>query len=205
MNEAVNGVFVGADSDKLASDLQVDKLYKDLDTRVDAVKAAVHAAELQGAKADIISNAANMLGDTIRLIDQLNTGGLLYYQIPVKISDSNTTAELYIMKKQKNKKQLDPNNTVMFISLDTENLGRVETLIDVKGRNIGIQLRTEKQEINDYIKEYTKELYNGLSELGYKLTGIRFKVIDEPATPIKQERLLKEMEQGYMGRVDFRI
>ncbi len=205
MNEAVNGVFVGSDSDKLASELEVDKLYKDLDKRLDAVKAAVHAAELQGAKADIISNAANMLSDTIKLIDQLNTGGLLYYQIPVKISDSSTTAELYVMKKHKNKKQIDPQNTVMFIALDTENLGRVETLIDLKGRNIGIQLRTEKQEINDYIKEYTKELYNGLSELGYKLTGIRFKVIDEPATPIKQERLLKEMEQGYMGRVDFRI
>ncbi len=205
MNEAINGVFVGSDSDKLAPELEVDKLYKDLDTRADAVKAAVHAAELLGTKADIISNAANMLSDTIRLIDQLNTGGLSYYQIPVKISNSNTTAELYIMKKQKNKKQIDPQNTVMFISLDTENLGRVETLIDVKGKNIGIQLRTEKQKINDYIKEYTKELYNGFSELGYKLTGVRFKVIDEPATPIKQERLLKEMEQGYMGRVDFRV
>lgn len=205
MNEATKGVFVGADSDKLASELKVDKLYRDLDTRLDSVKSAVHAADLQGTKTDIISNAANMLSDTIRLIDQLNTGGLLYYQIPVKISERNTTAELYIMKKQKNKKQIDPQNTVMFISLDTENLGRVETLIDVKGKNIGIQLRTEKQEINNYIKEYTKDLYNGLSELGYKLTGIRFKVIDEPATPIKQERLLKEMEQGYMGRVDFRV
>lgn len=205
MDEATKGAFIGADSDKLAAELEVDKLYKALDTRLDAVKAAVHAAELLGTKADIISNAANMLSDTIRLIDQLNTGGLLYYQIPVKISDNNTTAELYIMKKHKNKKQIDPQNTVMFISLDTENLGRIETLIDVKGRNIGIQLRTEKQEISDYIKEYTKELYNGLSELGFKLTGIRFKVMDEPATPIKQERLLKEMEQGYMGRVDFRV
>lgn len=205
MNKAVKEVFVSTDSDKLASELEVNKLYNELGSRLETVKAAAHASDLIGTKADIISNAANMISDTIRLIDQLNSGGLTYYQIPVKISDNNTTAELYIMKKQRNKKKIDPNNTVMFISLDTENLGRVETLIDVKGRNIGIQLRTEKQEINDYIKEYTKDLYNGLSDLGYKLTGIRFKVIDEPATPIKQERLLEEMEQGYKGRVDFRI
>ncbi len=205
MNEAIKDVFVSTDSDKLASELEVDKLYKELDSRLDAVKAAAHTSDLPGVKADIISNAANMISDTIKLINQLNSGGLTYYQIPVRISDSNTTAELYILKKQRNKKKIDPNNTVMFIALDTKNLGRVETLIDVKGKNIGIQLRTGKQEINDYIEEYTKDLYNGLSELGYKLTGIRFKVIDEPATPMKQERLLEEMEQGYMGRIDFRI
>lgn len=202
---AINDMFVDTDSDMLASELNASKLYRELDSRLDSVKAAIHASEMQQAKADMISGAVNLLGDTIRLMEQLNSGGLMYYQMPVKISDNNTTAELYIMKKQKNKKKIDPGDTVMFISLDTVHIGRVETLIDIKNKNISVQMRTESQEISDYIKDYTKDLYNGFSGLGYKLTGIRFKTMDRQADPLMQEKLLEEMRQGYIGRVDFRI
>ncbi|HEX2947417.1 MAG TPA: flagellar hook-length control protein FliK [Clostridia bacterium] len=205
LSENLKSLFVGTDQDKLADALDAGKLYKELDNGLDTVKNAVHAMTLQGTQADAVSNAANLLSDAVRLIDQLNSGGMTYYQIPLKISDNNTTAELFIMKRQRGKKKIDPNNTVMFIALETVNMGRVETLVDVKGKNVGIQLRTEKQEIGEYIREYTKDLYKGLSELGYKLTGIRFKTMDEPANPMEQERLLKEMEKEIAGRVDFRI
>lgn len=204
---SIKSIFVKADPDphKLASELDAGKLYKQLESSLEMVKNAIRSPQMQGDGADMLSGAANLLGDTLKLFDQLNTGGLMYYQIPVKMADNNSTAELYIMKKQRNGKRIDPGNTVMFFSLDTVNMGRIETLIDVKNRNISIQMRTEGPKISDYIKDYTKDLYNGLSELGYKLTGIRFKTIDAASDPMMQEKLLEELRQGNIGRIDFRV
>lgn len=206
LKEAVTELFVNINSDKLASDLDVKKLHIDLNTKLDMLKAVIQTSNLTGLTgSEGITATTTLLEDSIKLLNQLNSNSILYFQLPVNLSGYNTTAELYVMKRQQKKKRIDPHNTVMFVSLDTNNLGRVETLLDVKGKNVSINLRTEKQQINDFVKENIKHLYSGLANCGYKLVDIKYALIDSPAKPIKLEQLLTKMIDSNYSKVDMRI
>lgn len=151
------------------------------------------------------SLSLNLLEDTVKLLDMFNSSNVLYYQIPIKNDNNSSTAELYVMKRHKNRKKIDPNDLVLFLSLDTINLGRFETILDVKGRNISMSLRTENQAVSDFARANIKSLYTALSDSGYKLTDIKYSLIGAAATPLQQEKLLTDAVRLKHGRVDLRI
>ena len=205
--EAVKELFVKTDSSKLASEIDMDKLNNDLAQRMELLKAVTSYSQAKDSNVSKdLSTAANLVSNTLKLINHLNENNMLYYQIPINLSGYETTAELYIMKRgQQTRKRIDAHNTLMFISLDTNNMGRIETLADVKDDTITINIRTESNEINDFIKENAKHLYSGIKACGYRLAGIRYAVIDSPATPMQQEKLLSAMQGLNHGKVDYRI
>lgn len=151
------------------------------------------------------ASTLNLIEDTVRLLDMFNSNNVLYYQIPVRIDNYRSTAELYVMKRNQTKKKIDPNNSVVFLSLDTKNMGRVETIIDVKGSNISISLRNESKAASDFTRANIKNLYSGISDCGYKLTDIRYSIIGAAATPAQQEKLLSDAIRLKHGRVDLKI
>lgn len=204
--ETVMDLFVKTDSDKLASELDVNKLRSELYEKLNVLKAAIQSSEGYDSKETTgLLKAATQIDDTLRLFNQMNSSNIMYYQMPVSIAGHNTTAELYVMKRHKNKRKIDPHNTVMFISLDTKHIGRIETLLDVKGSNITVNLRTESKQIIDFIKGQIKDLYKGFDACGYKLASIRYSVIDSATSPIQQEKLLSEILNKNYGKVDYRI
>ena len=204
--ETVMDLYVKTNSDKLASELDVNKLKNELYEKLNVLKATIQSSEGYDPKEMAgLLKAATQIDDTLRLFNQMNSSNIMYYQMPVSIAGHNTTAELYVMKRQKNKRKIDPHNTVMFISLDTKNIGRIETLLDVKGSNITVNLRTESKQIIDFIKGQIKDLYKGFDDCGYKLASIRYSVIDSATSPIQQEKLLSEILNKNYGKVDYRI
>lgn len=206
LKDAIKELFVNISSDKLASELDVNKMQKDLNNKLDMIKAAIQTSNLANlADGKGILATTSLIDDSVKLLNQLNNNNMLYYQLPVNLSGYNTTAELYVMKRQQSKKRIDPHNTVMFVSLDTKNLGRVETLLDVKGNNVSINLRTEKKQINEFVKENIKYLYSGLADCGYKLVDIRYALIDFATPPVKLEQLLSKMVDSNYSKVDMRI
>ncbi len=204
--EAVRDIFVKTDSEKLPSELDVNKINNKLNEKLELLKAAIDTSEgLESVVKEGLSSAAAQIDDTQRLLHQMNASNMLYYQVPVNLAGHDTTAELYVMNRRQNKKKIDPNDTVMFISLDTVNMGRVETLLDIKKSSITVNLRTESKKINDFIKTQIKDLYSGLAACGYKLVGVRYTVIDAATTPIQQERLLNGIARENYSKVDYRI
>jgi len=204
--EAVRDLFIKTDSEKLSSELDVKKINNELNEKLELLKSAIQSSEnLDSGTKEALSAAAAQIEDTQRLLHQMNAGNILYYQLPVNLAGYDTTAELYVMNRRKDKKKIDPNNTVMFISLDTVNMGRVETLLDIKNKNVTVNLRTESKKINEFIKAHIKDLYTGLAACGYKLAGVRYATIDAAATPIQQERLLDRIAGENYGKVDYRI
>ncbi len=205
--EAVKDLFIRTDSEQLASELEIDELNSSLTQRLGLLQIAAKYSEANSLNtSESLSEAASTVSNTLSLINQLNANNMLYYQMPVNLSGYETTAELYIMKREPHsRKKIDVHNTVMFISLDTNNMGRIETLADVKGGTITINIRTESHRINDFIKERAKHLYSGIAACGYKLAGIRYALIDSPATPVQQEKLLSAMLGLSHGKVDYRI
>ncbi len=206
IKDAIKDVFVRLDTDKSAEGLELGKSHKELGERLDLVKNAIQHSGLAGLSGgESIAAATGQIDDSMRLMSQLNSSNVYYYQIPVNLAGRNTTAELFVMKREPGKKKIDPNNSVLFISLDTDHLGRFESLIDVKGKNVTVNFRTEKQEINDFIKENINYLYSGLSDSGYKLVDTRYALIDSATPPTKLEQVLSKMAEASRAKVDLRI
>lgn len=202
LKEAFKGLFVNTESEKLSSELEVKKIYSDILDKLDGIK---HLSQGVGTsdRADIMAKATG-IEEGIRLLNQISTNNV-YVQIPLNLSGFNTTMELYVMKKEKNKKRIDPRNAVVLLSLDTQNLGRVEALMDVKDKNVGINLRAEEQKVIDFMKENYRHLYSGLLEKGYKLVDVRYRLLEERVNPVNAERLAgKELKDGRMS-VDLKI
>jgi hypothetical protein len=206
IRDTIKELFVRLESGKLTGEIDLRKIHKELYDKLDTLRTNIHNSGISGLSGgEGVTAAVNLLDDSVKLLNQLNNSSVLYYQMPVNLSGQNTTAEMYIMKRQQSKKRIDPHNSVMFVSLDTNNLGRFETLIDVKGNNVTMNFRTEKQEINDFIKENIKYLYKGLSESGYKLADIRYALIDSATPPLKLEQLLSKMMESNHSKLDMRV
>lgn len=151
------------------------------------------------------AGTVSLLGDTVRTMDLLNSFNILYYQLPVNLGGDRGTAELYVMKRKQGRKRIDPNDTTIFLSLDTQNMGRVEALLDVKGNGISIDLRTESQAAADFIRNNITGLYSGISECGYKLVNVNYAIISGPAVPTEQEKLLLSKVNHSHAKIDYRI
>lgn len=181
---------------------------EDLTDALGTVKSSIRRdGQYTRVNAENISGAVAVISGAIRLINEINYIGVPYLQLPLDINGYKTTAELFVMKRHKGGKRIDPKNLIMYISLDTKNMGRVETILDVKGENISIRLRTEKQQINDYLRENINRLHAGFAECGYKLADVSYTVIEKATPPARLKKLLSGMaETGREhGRVDMRI
>ncbi len=202
----VKELFIDIDSDHLASELDISKFHAELNNRLEMLKAAIQAADPTGVtdREQLSANTA-LLDDSIKLLNHLNNNHFYYYQLPVNLSGQDTTAELYVMKRKQSRKKIDPRNTVLFVSLDTNHIGRIETLLDVKEQNVSIHLRTEHPKIRDYIKENIKYLYEGLTNCGFKLVNIQYAILDSASTPVNIEQVLSKMVDSSYSKVDMRI
>lgn len=205
INASIEKLYVNINKHLSGDELESASLrnhFSELANKLELLIQSPAASKAVRAQASYVLNLAE---DTVKLLDMFNSNNVLYFQIPVKIENYRSTAELYVMKRQKNKKRIDPNDTVLFLSLDTKNLGRVETILDIKGLNISISLRTENKAVSDFARENIKNLYSAISECGYKLADIKYSIIGEAATPAQQEKLLTGAVRLKHGRVDFRI
>lgn len=182
--DSFKSIFVKTDSRELKSDLNVKQIYREIVEKLDNLKNTVQLLGLND-KNDITARINN-IEDGINLLNQISNN-TTYVQIPLNISGFNTTGELFVMKKEKSKKRIDPQNVVMLIALDTQNIGHIETLIDVKAKNVSINLKAEEQKIMDFIKENYRHLYNSLSEKGYRLVDIKYRLLTEKASLVKAE------------------
>lgn len=90
----------------------------------------------------------------------------LVFQIPVEIGNGYKTLNVIIPNEEK---QINKNNMNFFVSIETENIGRVDIDIDVRGRDIYIDLDEEKGLLNPVIHE----LENRFKSIGYSLNKIK--------------------------------
>ena len=144
------------------------------------------------------------LKDNIEFVNDINRHSV-YMQIPLNIMDSNTTGELYILKRDSKRKRIDPANVTVFLSLDTKSLGLVESLISINKKNISLNMRFENREVIDLFKESFQELYNSLQEMGYKLVDIKYRVIEEKVNLINANKALDSELNRFKKAIDFRI
>ncbi|ABN51995.1 MAG TPA: flagellar hook-length control protein FliK [Hungateiclostridium thermocellum] len=184
-------------------DINVKEFYRDIYKKLEIVRKVLEETDIPG-KQEILNKVDNIKSD-INFLNELNKH-TVYFQIPLKIFDKNTNGELYILKRNNGRKRIDPQNATVFLSLDTENLGQVDSLISVNKKNVSLNFRLEKNEIIDYIKENYIQLYEGLAKKGYKLVDIKYRLIDEKVNLLNAREVLeKEIERTRNRGFDCKI
>ena len=109
----------------------------------------------------------------------------IYAQIPFVLQGQERTGELYVMKRDKRKgAQLDVENVTMLIALETEHIGRIESLIKVEQKNVTIQFRVSDMERAQALKPIMSQLKEMLEGVGYQLQDTRMLPISTPVTPL---------------------
>jgi hypothetical protein len=123
---------------------------------------------------EVITQKIDVIENSARFINDLNNQHI-YFQMPISSSDGkNRNAELFIMKRGSKRRKINPDDTTMFISLSTNNMGLVESLIHVNNKNISINIRAANNKILDFFKDGINNLHIELVQRGYKLSRITY-------------------------------
>ncbi len=175
--------------DETSENINPVKLYKDMDSALQTLKSTLQ--QLPQGMREAAATIVNNLESNVNFINQLNNYSS-YVQLPLSIFNQNTTGELYMLKKGSKSKKLDPSNMTVLISLDSNNIGRIDTLLSVDKRNISTNFRLENSEVFPVLKEHHKQLYNGLLEKGFRLVDFTYRLMDEPINIVNFESEAKK-------------
>ncbi|HEX9063332.1 MAG TPA: flagellar hook-length control protein FliK [Clostridia bacterium] len=187
--KSIERAFIKVDHEITDSDLSLKKTYSELSSKLEMIKDTLKQQNTPESS-NIIKRAETMESG-LKLINEINSFNS-YYQIPLSFGDNNTTGELYILKKERGRKKIDPENASMLISLDTENIGRVDSFIGINKKSVSVSMRVESEGLFDFIKQNRDELYKRLQNSGFKLVDLRCKLIDEQVNLINASQAVKK-------------
>ena len=153
------------------------------------------------ARTEMLQQTRSLM-DHVRLLN--NIGQFVYMQLPVKMGEENKTAELYLFKRKGGRKP-DPENVNILLAIDLENMGRWEALLNIKGRDISIQMEVRGAEEKEFFSENTVLLHNILDEAGFKLVSTGITHSENETTPLTALKTLDRYTNGNGRGIDFRI
>jgi|GEM_PF-2688299 len=116
----------------------------------------------------------HQLEEKLNFMKQVNNH-FIYLPIPVSVNQKNTFTELYIMRNKQKKKNLDPSNATLLLSLSTQNLGVLEILVKVYKKTVECHFTADSVEHLDFVKKNITSLYTLLEAEGYKLIKVNYK------------------------------
>jgi hypothetical protein len=120
-------------------------------------------------------------------------------------SQQQTAAELYVYRYRGGKKTVDPENILILLGLDTQHMGRVETLVKTSGKSLSIEFNLEDMRLSEEMKADAAYLERAVKEAGYQLAGVSVKELAARTTVLNaQDRFEKEANSS-AGNVDVRI
>lgn len=165
------------------------KLYNDFESSLTMVKNAIQ--HLPSAAREAAVNIINNLEGNVNFINQLNNYSS-YIQLPLSIFNKNTTGELYMLKKGSKARKLDPSNLTVLLSLETNNIGRIDTLLSIKEKDVSTNFRLEDSGVFNILKDSHKLLYNSLLEKGFRLVDFTYKLLEDPINIVNFEEEAKK-------------
>lgn len=194
--------FVKISEDTTKDDINIKNIYKDMFEKLEIIKDTVIRSSIPN-REEILGKIDN-LQNNMRFLNEINNHST-YIQIPLNILNKNTTGELYILKKNQGRKRIDPKNATLFLSLNTQNLGQVDSLVSIEKKNISLNIRVENNDIINFIKENYKDLYTALLHKGYKLVDIKYRLIEEDINVLNVNEVLKNELKNERQSFDCKI
>jgi len=155
----------------------------------------------QPARAEMLVQTQKLM-DHVRLLNSIEQ--FVYMQMPVQMSDERKTADLYVFKR-KGGKRTDPDNVNILMAIDLEFMGHWEALINIKNKEVSIQMEVPSDAEKDHFNSNTVLLHELLSEAGFKLVSTNIKISEEETTVLTALSAFDRYSGGKQGIIDFMI
>ncbi|HBU13050.1 MAG TPA: hypothetical protein DEB31_10135, partial [Clostridiales bacterium] len=186
---------VSADAEALQSSL------KNQHTAMESVHSSL--ARAAGEQNQATQRAAN-LSSRIQMGNNLEN--FYYCQIPFEIAQRQQTAELYVFeRKRKAGEDGERTNTTILIALETQHMGRVESVMRAEQDELSIEFRVENDAVLKYLHDAGGELRKELQNSDFAVREIKVTRIEVPATPLNADQLVGEKEQFMLQAIDISV
>jgi len=173
---------------------------EELFTRLSLIEESISRAA-QPARAEMLVQTQKLM-DHVRLLNSIEQ--FVYMQLPVQLSEEKKSADLYVFKR-KGRKNADPDNVNILLAIDLEFMGHWEALVNIKNKEVSIQMEVPGQSEKDHFNSNTVLLHNMLDEAGFKLVSTNIKFSEEETTPLTALTTLDRYSGGKQGIIDFKI
>ena len=102
----------------------------------------------------------------------------MFLNIPLLIDGRIQDAKLYI-NSRKEKEKLDFENCSIYFLIETKKLGETGILLTSTGRNIAINIKNNKENLEKNIKSLLDNFRENLIDLGYEIGNISFSKFED--------------------------
>ena len=96
-----------------------------------------------------------------------------YWMVPNPMAKALNDIELMISKDPINKKRINPDNTSIVIKCETNELGTLTIIIELRDKKMAYKVYSEKELTQKFVLDYSPELKTSMEKLSYEVTSIR--------------------------------
>ncbi|MEA4960098.1 hypothetical protein [Lutispora sp.] len=150
-----------------------------------------------------IRDALMNLRNFVNIIKSINSN-MNYIHIPIIVNNKQTDAKIFIYERGKRNKKIDVSNTSIAICLSTDNIGYVESYIEIRDKNINVIFKLENKAATDTINDHKEVLINALRAKGYSISIRAVEKKDEPIGLAHVEEILNPKEVSRYS-IDVRV
>lgn len=120
--------------------------------------------------------------DLINYINSINDN-INYLCIPMIINEKKTDVEIFVFERGNESKKIDPSNATIVICLNMPSLGYIESIIEVRNKNVNISFKSENKSTSDIIRAYSLKLIESLGSKDYNVNVNSFVKKDKSINP----------------------
>ena len=120
---------------------------------------------------------------------KLSDSTMSFVQIPVVINDFKSSAEIYIVKRDSSKKLSLKNGIKVVFALNTEYIGRIESIISANTKDLSLNIRVENNKVQEVVQRELSFLKSLLSSTGFNLSLLKITTIDKPVSVLNAHTL----------------
>lgn len=193
IQNAVKAVHITPDMNPF----ELQKQLKSLNHALSAI--AAQAAETMSNHPKI-QDALTDVKNSLDFLGRLSESST-YLHVPVNLGQGTKPMDLYVQRDKSGQKRVNPKDTRIFISLDTNHLNTVQCLVEVKDKTLNIGFKLADKDSLATISSYFEPLKEALAELGFRDALIHGVVYQRPLNliDISQEPSLD------LRQIDMRI
>lgn len=182
----------------------------DAENLQNAVKSQQQIADsVQSGLSRVMGDSSNVTQRAADISSRIQLGNNIenfyYCQIPIEMSQNKSTAELYVFERKQKGNAEERTNTTILIALETQNMGRVETVMRSERDSLGIEFRVQSPVVVNYLQKTTAELAQSLAGDDFAVKEIRVVQMNKPVTPLNVDQMLGEKEYFQLQTVDISI
>ena len=145
---------------------QLGRLMREVDGKSDLMEVSIKEA---------FEKNSEGLRESLNLQSQLNKEDALL-QLPVMMENQLKNLQMYVLNNKKGSKKIDPNDMSVLLNFDTNNMGNINIYTAVNYKKVIMKVGVKNLEDKNLFENNIKKIEGLLSNLGYELKEMSFRI-----------------------------